>query len=367
MARPTLQTGDIWSDDLSNAAGRPILDGQELYGHGDKVIDSWLDDSPDQIKSRFYGWRDRVQVSQDSGLQISYTGASVRLGDGSIVALSPGTFNLPDDTTGFVFINDAGAVAASTQLPNECIPLANFTTAAGAITNLSDIRYQVVEQVQPVSLPSTQSPFIVGEIREYAGPTPPSGWLICDGSIVNQGDYPTLYSAIGTTWNTGGEPAGTFRLPDRRGRVGIGAGQGPDLANRTLGSYGGAETHRLTTAEMPSHSHGVTQTPHGHGVNQSPHGHGVSDPGHAHSLNPSIAFNRRDPANNYGSGGGLGLGPLNGIPTGAVGTGIGINPGYANINVAGSNANISVNGQGGSGAHNNMQPYAVSNYIIRAV
>lgn len=44
-------------------------------------------------------------------------------------------------------------------------------------------------------------------------------------------------------------------LPDSRGRAIIGFGQGSGLSNRTLGQAVGAETHTLTVAQMPSHSH----------------------------------------------------------------------------------------------------------------
>jgi len=42
--------------------------------------------------------------------------------------------------------------------------------------------------------------------------------LKADGSTVSEVTYAELFAAIGTTWNTGGEPVGTFRLPDLRGK-----------------------------------------------------------------------------------------------------------------------------------------------------
>ncbi|WNZ24840.1 hypothetical protein HJG54_19635 [Leptolyngbya sp. NK1-12] len=44
-------------------------------------------------------------------------------------------------------------------------------------------------------------------------------------------------------------------LPDARGRTIIGFGQGSGLTNRDLGQLVGAETHTLTLAQMPVHSH----------------------------------------------------------------------------------------------------------------
>lgn len=44
--------------------------------------------------------------------------------------------------------------------------------------------------------------------------TPPPGLLPADGSVLNRDDYPDLFAHLGTTYNTGGEAADTFRLPN---------------------------------------------------------------------------------------------------------------------------------------------------------
>lgn len=97
----------------------------------------------------------------------------------------------------------------------------------------------------------------IGAMMEWGGPADPPGgkWLIADGRSLPQLDYPDLYLAYGETWNNGSENAGYFRIPDRRGRVGVGAGSGAGLTPRTLASKFGAETHPLTQAEMPVHDH----------------------------------------------------------------------------------------------------------------
>lgn len=96
---------------------------------------------------------------------------------------------------------------------------------------------------------------------EWAGASDPASgkWVICDGRTLSIQTYPDLYAVLSTTWNTGGEPAGDFRIPDLRSRVTVGAGQGAGLTSRTLASQFGEEAHSLTTAELPSHTHtGVT-------------------------------------------------------------------------------------------------------------
>ncbi len=82
----------------------------------------------------------------------------------------------------------------------------------------------------------------VGSLQAFAGANAPTGWLLCNGSVVSQGMYPELFSVISSTYNTSGEGAGNFRLPDLRGRMPLGAGNDSTAANnatRTLGTKGG--------------------------------------------------------------------------------------------------------------------------------
>jgi microcystin-dependent protein len=59
-------------------------------------------------------------------------------------------------------------------------------------------------------------PFL-GEIRLFAFPRVPDGWLACDGSLQSIANYDALYTILGTTY--GGDGVQTFALPDLRGRV----------------------------------------------------------------------------------------------------------------------------------------------------
>ena len=98
-----------------------------------------------------------------------------------------------------------------------------------------------------------------GAILQFAGSSAPANWLLCDGALVSRTTYANLFTAIGTTYGAG-DGSTTFKLPDLRGRVPIGAGQGSGLQNRVIGATGGAETHTLTTSEIPAHDHNVTVT-----------------------------------------------------------------------------------------------------------
>ncbi len=96
-------------------------------------------------------------------------------------------------------------------------------------------------------------PMFEGMIVSSGRADAPDGWLACDGAAYQIVQYPALYNAIGAVFGDDGE--GTFRVPDLRGRAMIGAGPGAGLTDRTLASTGGAETHELSRAEMPTHSH----------------------------------------------------------------------------------------------------------------
>jgi len=96
------------------------------------------------------------------------------------------------------------------------------------------------------------TPFI-GQITLFAGNFAPRGWAFCEGQLLPIAQNTALFSILGTTYGGNGET--TFALPDLRGRAPIHHGQGPGLSDRYLGEQGGEETHELTTAELPLHSH----------------------------------------------------------------------------------------------------------------
>lgn len=98
----------------------------------------------------------------------------------------------------------------------------------------------------------------VGEIRIFAGTFAPNDWAHCNGQKLSISDFPELYSLIGTTY--GGDGRAFFALPDYRGRIIAGQGQGPGLTNRIQGQMFGTETVTLAEAEIPRHNHPFTAT-----------------------------------------------------------------------------------------------------------
>ncbi|MEM6624467.1 MAG: phage tail protein [Pseudomonadota bacterium] len=109
-----------------------------------------------------------------------------------------------------------------------------------------------------------------------ASAAPSTGWLICNGQAISKTDFPTLYGILGGTY---GETATTFNLPNMAGRLPAGAGGALAL----LG-LAGAASISLSVAQLPAHTHGVTDPQHTHAFTGTPHGHSVTDPGHTHAV-----------------------------------------------------------------------------------
>jgi microcystin-dependent protein len=149
-----------------------------------------------------------------------------------------------------------------------------------------------------------------GSIIQWSSNTAPANWLVCDGAAVSRATFSSLFAVIGTTYGVG-DGSTTFNLPDLRGRVAVGR-DGSQTEFDVLGEIGGAKTHTLTTAEMPSHNH--RQQRNSAGASSGSFVAGLTAPGFGDSVS----------------------------------------------------AHQFTENTGGGGAHNNLQPYLVTNYIIKA-
>ena len=90
----------------------------------------------------------------------------------------------------------------------------------------------------------------IGSIIAFPSTTPPSSkWLYLNGQTVAQADYPDLYALIGDFYTVPPDET-NFKLPDFRDKNMRGATN--DLV---LGTLVGSDTHVLTVAELPAHSH----------------------------------------------------------------------------------------------------------------
>lgn len=152
----------------------------------------------------------------------------------------------------------------------------------------------------------------IGTILPFSGSTLPTGYLFCDGSAVSRTTYAGLFAVIGTAFGAG-DGSTTFNLPNLNGKVPVGLDSN-DTDFDTLGETGGEKTHTLTINEMPSHTH-----------------------------TPSVVINAN--AQGYTAGSNW-------------------SEGVYTRSIAGDS--LALNNTGGSQPHNNVQPYLVVNYIIKA-
>lgn len=90
-------------------------------------------------------------------------------------------------------------------------------------------------------------PFL-SELRIMSFVFAPKGWALCNGQFLPINQNQALFSLLGTTF--GGDGRVNFALPDLRGRVPIHVGSG-----HTLGEKGGEQSHTLSIAEIPTHTH----------------------------------------------------------------------------------------------------------------
>lgn len=172
----------------------------------------------------------------------------------------------------------------------------------------------------------------LGAVIDFWGNVVPEGYMLAAGQEVSRTEYAELFAVIGT--NAGaGNGSTTFNLPDYRGRVGAGLdNMGGSAANRvtnaasgiagnSLGAAGGSQTHTLTTGQMPSHSHSVT------------------DPGHSHITTRVTA----------------------GTTWGAGASTLQLQSGQSSVSTTG----ITIANAGSGQAHQNMQPSIICNKILR--
>ena len=159
----------------------------------------------------------------------------------------------------------------------------------------------------------------IGTILPFSGGTLPTGYLFCDGSAISRTAYAGLFNVIGTSFGAG-DGSTTFNLPNLKGKVPVGL-DSSDTDFDTIGETGGEKTHILTQSELPDYNL--------KGLRWSNSG-----------------------------------GPIT-LDSGSYTPGYNLSYGYSGVNQSQIN-NIIMNSGGSNTPHNNLQPYMVVNYIIKA-
>lgn len=155
-----------------------------------------------------------------------------------------------------------------------------------------------------------------GQIQIFGFNFAPYRWAMCMGQIMPIQQNTALFALLGTQY--GGDGRVTYGLPNFSGSVGCNQGSGPGLSDRVVGEQFGSTSVTLLQTEMPAHTHTVNiWTP---------------DPG-------TVA------------------------PPGALGL-VTANFGFVPPPATTPFSPMMVAPDGGSQAHNNMQPFVSLNYSI---
>lgn len=200
----------------------------------------------------------------------------------------------------------------------------------GIINNLKN-RLEIMERgIAGATIPPAMP---AGTVMPYAGASAPTGYLLCDGSAVSRSTYSALYAIIGTTYGAG-DGSTTFNLPNLKGKTIVGYNSA-ETEFDALGETGGAKTHTLTEAQIPSHTH--TQNSHYHTARQP----------FLLATSPSPSYN--------------GEAIVGAPPPRSSASAFTFAPEFNTGSTTATNQNT-----GGGGAHNNLQPYITLNYVIKS-
>ena len=184
-----------------------------------------------------------------------------------------------------------------------------------------------------VASSATGLAFSTGMIMNWAGnlASPPSGWLVCDGTAVSRTTYASLFTAISTAFGTG-DGSTTFNIPDMRDKFVIGAGS----------TYNQGDTGGSADATLVSHTHTGSGSTGGAGSHYHEH---------QAAYHNVIKYGSNGVYNNYGGGTPDDAAYL--LRTNTVG------------NHSHSLTSLTLSTEGSSATNANLPPYVGLGYIIR--
>lgn len=235
---------------------------------------------------------------------------------------------------------------------------------AGFADWLDAFRHQLIHS-RNSDLPPT------GIVNPYYGLVAPTGWLLCDGSVI-PAKYTALIALVGV--NT----------PNLKGKVIVGLNSA-EAEWDTLGETGGTKTSAIGTGNLPAHTHGLNghshsgatvgaSVNHSHVVNSHDHGGGTGV--HLHGV--QLQFTAANPHSHA-----VGIGNAAEGPSGG---GVGLSQNTTSSGVANTAQTPGTDGMHGGDPHPHtingdsgattdggfagtgvsiLQPYAALSYIIK--
>ena len=198
--------------------------------------------------------------ADEANAHVNATTAVHGLGSGVAVVGTTATQTLTNKTLTSPKINENVAVTATATEINILDGLTASTVELnildGVTATTAELNYVdgVTSSIQSqfdnlVTVPS-------GVINAFAGAAAnvPTGWLLCDGAAFSSSTYPTLATIVGDKYGT--HSGSTYYLPNLTGKIPVGLDSAQTEFN-DLGETGGAKTHTLTTAQLPTFSHEI--------------------------------------------------------------------------------------------------------------
>lgn len=281
-------------------------------------------------------YRDDISgLTATSGTSTAYTLSSYQAFDtlahmnGALVAFTPHATN---GQTVTLNVDGLGGKPLRPSPGIELQPgvLVQGTPYAATYNNSDAVWYLRGYYLNPFSVP------LGGGLDYWGADVPNTSFAFPAGQAISRSTYSALFTLIGTTHGVG-DGSSTFNLPDKTGRVSAMKEASATRLTSTyfggnstnLGAVGGSESQTLTSAQIPAHTHANS----------------LNDPGHFHT-SPTGTVQLTQSGNNVNQAYALGS-----SVTGTATTGVTI-----------TNASA-----GGGGAHANVQPTIVCNYIMRII
>jgi microcystin-dependent protein len=325
----------LWS---RTAASNSTADAQVNWAEGQAP--SSVNDSARAMMASLAGYRDDIAGAiATGGTSTAYTVTSYQVFNslanmsGQVIAFTPHT------TNGATVTLNVDGLGAKPLRSSPSVELLAGTLVQGtpyvALYNNSDAAWYLQNYYgNPYNMP------LAGGMDFWGTTVPNSSFAFPIGQAISRTTYSALFTIMSTTYGVG-DGSTTFNLPDKRERVSVMKTSAASRLTSTyfggdstaMGATGGSESHTLTAAQIPS----IT------------------------SANASQNITVNAPANNFVTGTATNLN-----------TSAGGSPQATNVNANASTASgtnsISVTSNNtGGGAHNNVQPTIVCNYIIRII